>query len=536
MTDPLLDKVIAKRYKILDILGRGGMGVVYLAYDRELDEEIALKTLPREFAYDTRAINDMRSEVKVARGLSHHNIVRVHDLGKDGDLVFITMERVKGKNLSEILAIKGPLPLNIVIKLAGQIADALDYAHKNNVIHRDIKPSNIMVTQNLMVKVMDFGIARAIKETHSRISKTEVKGTPVYMSPEQYKGREITEATDIYSFSATIYELLSGHPPFYRGNIEYQILNEEPEPIEGIPDEVNRAVLWGLAKEPEDRPGTASELVAAMEGKIGVSISEVKVESQEKREDIEEKKDEKEEGKRIKKGARKGKIAGTLVGSLIILTVVIWGIVHLISQREEVEKEEVKKTTELEGYPWEEYAKEHKPGEPPVTTTMPDNVLRELKDTISKLNKRADGYSGDIKTLRDLSTQFNEIIYKLNKLEKPLKEYQDELKKGLTDPGSLAGPEVIRSIEKALDSIKDSILGIANDIHKLRPDIDIKLSFTVINKEDVKKEEEVKPETTPKPDEKTGTEKGSETQPESVESGSMKKEPDVKIPQPGESN
>jgi len=99
MTDPLIDKVIANRYKILDILGRGGMGVVYLAYDRELDEEIALKTLPREFAYDTRAINDMRSEVKVARGLSHHNIVRVHDLGKDGDLVFITMEYVVGKML-----------------------------------------------------------------------------------------------------------------------------------------------------------------------------------------------------------------------------------------------------------------------------------------------------------------------------------------------------------------------------------------------------------------------------------------------------
>jgi len=480
--------VIANRYKILDVLGRGGMGVVYLAYDRELDEEIALKTLPREFAYDTRAINDMRSEVKVARGLSHHNIVRVHDLGKDGDLVFITMEYVKGKNLSEILAIKGPLPLNIVIKLARQVADALDYAHTNNVIHRDIKPSNIMVTQNLMVKVMDFGIARAIKETHSRISKTEVKGTPVYMSPEQYRGREITKATDIYSFSATIYELLSGHPPFYRGNIEYQILNEKPEPIEGIPDEVNRAVLWGLAKEPDERPGTAGELVSAMEGKVGRPIKEGEVKEHEV-------KGEEEAGKKVKKRGRGGKVV-ILVGMAIILVVAIWAILYHYTPSRVEEKPE--KATELMGYDWEKYAKEYKPGEPPITTKMPENVFRELKDTISKLNKTADGYSSDIKTLKELSTAYNEILSKLNRLEKLLIENQKKLKNGLSDPYSLAGKDVIKSIEKALDDTKGSILDIANEIHKLKPDIDIKLSFTEIVKEEKvgeKKEEEVKKET-----------------------------------------
>jgi len=267
-TDPLLGKIIADRYEIREVKGRGGMGVVYLAYDRELEEEIALKTLPREFSYDTRAINDMRAEVKVARSLSHHNIVRVHDLGKDGDLVFITKEYVRGENLSEILAERGKLALDVVLMVAEQAGEALDYAHRSKVIHRDIKPSNIMITGDGVVKVMDFGIARAIQETHSRISKTIVAGTPAYMSPEQYKGRDITYATDIYSLSATLYELLAGHPPFYRGNVEYQILNEPPEAIAGVPGYVNEAVLRGLVKEPEERPGSGGELVAGLRERV----------------------------------------------------------------------------------------------------------------------------------------------------------------------------------------------------------------------------------------------------------------------------
>jgi len=231
-----------------------------------------------------------------------------------------------------------------------------------------------------------------------------------------------------------------------------------------------------------------------------------------------------------------------VAGIAIALILVIWAIRNYYAPSEEEEKPE--KATELMGYDWEKYAKEHKPGEPPITTKMPENVLRELKDTISKLNKTADGYSSDIKTLKELSTAYNEILSKLNKLEKLLIENQKKLKKGLSDPDSLAGKDVIRSIDKALDDTKGSILDIANEIHRLRPDIDINLSFTVIKKEEKKKdevtptgEEEKKPsETTEKKEQKPKTEKEKESKTKNDESSSMEKEPDVKIQQPGISN
>lgn len=398
-SDTLLGTIVAGRYEIKRVLGRGGMGVVYLAYDRELREEIALKTLPREFAYDTRAIADMRSEVKVARSLSHHNIVRVHDFGKDGDLVFITMEYVKGDNLSEILAKRGELPLNVVVMIAEQACEALDYAHRNKVIHRDIKPSNLMITGDGVVKVMDFGIARTIKETHGRISKTRVAGAPVYMSPEQYKGRDITYATDIYSLSATLYELLAGHPPFYRGNIEYQILNEPPEPIEGVSEEVNGAILCGLAKEPEDRPDTAGELLSGIEGKVGVIVSKPKkiVEDKEpvpvKGRDVDKPVEKEYAGVLPKKKSGAGKFVGVAFASIAVISlaiVLIWGFAtnwgkghyqyemvegEKIPEEEPIEWKEapteeelpLEEVGELEGFPWEKYAEEKAPleEEPP---------------------------------------------------------------------------------------------------------------------------------------------------------------------------
>lgn len=165
------------------------------------------------------------------------------------------MEYVDGKTLTKIKLEhpKKQIPEDEVKVYAVKIAEGLAYAHNRNVIHKDIKPQNVMVTQQGEVKLMDFGIAETVRNSMSRVQNTYSSGTLVYMSPEQIKGKDIGKESDVYSFGAMLYELLSGHPPFYKGDINYQILNVEPEKLENVSDEMNGIIMKCLEKDYEDR-------------------------------------------------------------------------------------------------------------------------------------------------------------------------------------------------------------------------------------------------------------------------------------------
>ncbi|WP_457575848.1 PEGA domain-containing protein [Desulfomarina sp.] len=259
--------VVKERYEIQREIGRGGMGIVYLAHDRMMDKQVALKVIPQELCMDPRAVGDLKRETGIAMGLTHENIVRLHTLDTWEGQAFVVMEYVGGGTLAHLQA-GVTLGLEEILPVVRQIAKALDYSHSASpaVIHRDLKPLNILLTEDGTPKIADFGLARVMRDSATRISGHDSAGTLAYMAPEQLRGKGIGKATDIYAFAAIIYELLSGNPPFYTGDLRWQIMHEEVEPIAGLPDYVNAALLAGLAKEREDRPQSAGELVGMLTG------------------------------------------------------------------------------------------------------------------------------------------------------------------------------------------------------------------------------------------------------------------------------
>lgn len=226
------------------MLGRGGMGVVWRARDETLGEEVALKFLPDAVRWDPAAFDDLKEETRRARKLTHANIVRIHDFVEDASGAAIAMELVEGKTLTELrLARPGKVldPAEIAAWLP-QLAAALDYAHgEAQVVHRDLKPSNIMLTHDGRVKVADFGVARSLADSITRVSMMAA-GTLVYMSPQQAMGEAPSAADDIYALGATLYELLAGKPPFHTGDVRLQVLQRKPDSIAG-----RRRARWAEA-------------------------------------------------------------------------------------------------------------------------------------------------------------------------------------------------------------------------------------------------------------------------------------------------
>jgi len=282
-------KLLAKRYLLKERLGRGGMGVVHKARWMDLEKDVAIKLLPAEISDNPRAVSMMRDEALLCINLTHTGIVRLHTYEREGDLSFLVMEYVHGITLEQYLDMRGRLPEKEVIQIGRKVCDALAYAHGRKVIHRDLKPANILLSSEVVdhfnykdicrkvaegeiiqgldlyeVKVADFGIARQMKDTLSRVSKQEATGTLLYMSPEQHRGKGLDHRTDIYSLGATLYELLGGYPPFHTGNVVYQILNEDPEAIAGISDKLNGVILKALAKRPEGRWQGVKEFALAL--------------------------------------------------------------------------------------------------------------------------------------------------------------------------------------------------------------------------------------------------------------------------------
>jgi formylglycine-generating enzyme required for sulfatase activity len=261
--------VVNNRYEIRREIGRGGMGIVYLAFDRMMEQDVALKVIPQELCLDPNAVADLKRETAIALKLTHPNIVRLHTLDTWEGQAFVVMEYVGGGTLSHYRArLGGNCALQDILPILRQLAAALDYSHSaaSAVIHRDLKPLNILLAEDgATIKVADFGLARVLRDSASRISGHDSAGTLAYMAPEQIRGKGIGRETDIYAFAAIVYEMLSGRPPFYTGDLRWQILHEEVEPIEGLPAHVNAALQRGLAKDREKRPGTAGELVALLE-------------------------------------------------------------------------------------------------------------------------------------------------------------------------------------------------------------------------------------------------------------------------------
>lgn len=248
-------------YNIIEKLGQGGMGVVYLAEDTNLERKVALKFLPKHISTDSEVKARFKIEAKATAALNHPNIATIHSIEEVDDQMFISMEYIKGKELKDIVETRHgvSLPVNEVINYATQIADGLEAAHKEGITHRDIKSSNIMITESGIVKIMDFGLAKL--RGGSKLTQIgSTVGTIDYMSPEQARGEEIDSRTDIWAFGVVLYELLTGEHPFkgdYEQAVVYSILNEEPAPPSriksSIPNELNIITKKSLEKDRRHR-------------------------------------------------------------------------------------------------------------------------------------------------------------------------------------------------------------------------------------------------------------------------------------------
>ena len=269
-TDPLIDSLFDGRYRILRKLGAGGMANVYLAEDQELGRRVAIKILNERHANDEQFVERFRREAKNAAALSHPNIVSIYDRGEAEGTYYIAMEYLDGRSLKELIVSRGPAPVNVAVEYARQILSALRFAHRHGIVHRDIKPHNVLVDNEGRVKVTDFGIARA--GTSQMTEAGSIVGTAQYLSPEQARGADVDQRSDLYSLGVVLYELLTGETPF-DGDTPVEIamkhLSTLPEPPSAhrpdVPHELDLVATRALAKDPDERYQSAEEMDADLE-------------------------------------------------------------------------------------------------------------------------------------------------------------------------------------------------------------------------------------------------------------------------------
>jgi beta-lactam-binding protein with PASTA domain/predicted Ser/Thr protein kinase len=264
---------LSDRYELGEILGFGGMSEVHLARDVRLHRDVAVKVLRADLARDPSFYLRFRREAQNAAALNHPTIVAVYDTGEaetpNGPLPYIVMEYVEGVTLRDIVHSDGPMESQRAIEVIADACQALNFSHQHGIIHRDVKPANIMISKTGAVKVMDFGIARALSDANSVTQTSAVIGTAQYLSPEQARGEKVDARSDVYSLGCVLYEILTGEPPFVGDTpvaVAYQHVREDPIPPSerhaGISPELDAVVLKSLAKNPDNRYQTAAEMRA----------------------------------------------------------------------------------------------------------------------------------------------------------------------------------------------------------------------------------------------------------------------------------
>ena len=269
MTTP---RTLSSRYELGEILGFGGMSEVHLARDTRLDRDVAIKVLRADLARDPTFYLRFRREAQNAAALNHPAIVAVYDTGEAeteaGPLPFIVMEYVDGDTLRDIVRAEGPMAPRRAMEVIADVCAALDFSHRNGIVHRDVKPANIMINNAGAVKVMDFGIARAIADSSSPMTQTAaVIGTAQYLSPEQARGEQVDARSDVYSLGCVLFEILTGEPPFKGDSpvaVAYQHVREDPQlpslVNDTVPRELDSIILKAMAKNPANRYQSAAEM------------------------------------------------------------------------------------------------------------------------------------------------------------------------------------------------------------------------------------------------------------------------------------
>ena len=336
----MASRILSGRYELLEKIGDGGMAVVYKGKDKLLNRFIAVKILRPEFTKDATFVENFKRESQAAAGLAHPNIVGVYDVGREGNINYIVMELIEGDTLNKIIEKEAPMDYRKVIDISKQVASALRVAHKNKIIHRDVKPHNIMVTNDGVVKLADFGIARAVNDA-TLSTGSKIVGSVHYFSPEQARGNYVDERSDIYSLGIVMYEMLTGKVPFDGDNpvtVALKHINEEiVPPIElepGIPPALDRCVMKATSKYQTNRYANADELIQELENISFVTTvtdgtifesSEVTEKRKKRREEYEaEVEKEVEERERERKKQIRKKIA-IIAAVIIVLAAAVSG-------------------------------------------------------------------------------------------------------------------------------------------------------------------------------------------------------------------
>ena len=267
----MAEEVIAGRYELIELIGKGGMSSVWQAHDRLLDRIVAIKILHPHFTEDEEYVERFRREARSVAQLSHPNIVTVIDRGEDAGRQYIVFEYVEGENLKELLGRTGPMPMREALLMALQMARALSFAHGRGLIHRDVKPQNVLLNPDGQAKMTDFGIAREVDVEGVTITGT-VLGTSEYIAPEQARGQQVDAQTDVYSLGVVLYELLTGGVPYDGDNFVTVALKHVNEPVPNVlerrpevPPRVANAVERAMAKSSDERYDSMDELVNELE-------------------------------------------------------------------------------------------------------------------------------------------------------------------------------------------------------------------------------------------------------------------------------
>ena len=263
--------MLADRYRVDELVARGGMSEVYRGWDVRLDRRVAIKVLTRSLAADGAAVRRMEREARAVASLQHPNVVAVYDHGEEGDgTPFLVMEWIEGRSLKDVVA-DGPLPEQEARRITLQLLSALEHAHEHGIVHRDIKPQNVLMTPDGVAKLTDFGIARSIDATHGLTMAGQIVGTAAYLSPEQAKGQPVTAASDVYSVGAVLFEMIAGRPPFAADTAMATALMHVDDPVPDVralrrdaSPAIAAVIARAMAKRPADRYPSAAAMAAEL--------------------------------------------------------------------------------------------------------------------------------------------------------------------------------------------------------------------------------------------------------------------------------